>query len=373
VGEREKMPLIHPKGSTNSRIWVVAETPFSTDAKRGYMFSGGAGHVFDNMMRDAGIYDYYVIARCPDTDNPQVVLPLGELLARHRPPFILALGAAAQHLTKECAVLKKKDGTDTGTYKTPLSKYVGSLLSCNKVTYNNYCMPLNGVEVYLQDWAERQITTFFDLQKLRDEHAYWKHHGVLQPLPFRQLVFQDLSLDVLVSYLNRFKQANLLSVDIETCYPKSDSEFYPHPGYPLTIGIADGPQFGVSFNLFRESKNETLILWRELAGLLESVPNLGQNYFNFDTHFLEMLGNRINKKRIQDTLIRHHILWPELPHKLQFQTRQYTREVYYKDEGHHWSVKNMEKLRRYNALDVTVTYEIYLQQEEEFAARPHLK
>jgi len=367
------MPIIHPKGSTNARIWVIAETPFSTDVKRGFMFSGGAGHVFDNMLKDAGISDYYIMARRPDTDKPDYALDLGTVIARHRPPFILALGAAAQFLTKECAVPKGKDGVEKGTYKTPLSKYVGSLLTSNRVIYDNYCMPLFGVEVYLQDWAERQITTAFDLQKLRDEHAYWQKHGNLRPLPFRQLVYSDMSLGELLSYFDRFRKAPLISVDIETCYPKSDSEFYPHPGYPITIGIADSPSFGISFNLFRECKYETRILWKELDVLLSSVPNLGQNYFNFDTHFLEMLGYRINKKRIQDTLVRHHILWPELPHKLQFQTRQYTREIYYKDDGHHWSLKDMNKLRRYNALDVTVTYEIYLQQEEEFAVRSHLK
>lgn len=367
------MPIIHPKGSTNSRIWVIAETPFSTDVKRGYMFSGGAGHVLDNMMRDAGIFDYYVMARRPDTDKPDYCVPVGEILARHRPPFILALGAAAQHLTKECKVPLKKDGAEAGTYKTPLSKYVGSLLSCNRVTYDNYCMPLFGVEIYLQDWAERQITTAFDLQKMRDEHEFWKIHGVLQPLRYRQLVYGDMSISELFGYLHRFEAAPLISVDIETCYPKADSEFYPHPGYPLTIGIADSPDFGISFNLFRECKYETLLLWKKLDLLLSSVPNLGQNYFNFDTHFLEMLGFRIDKKRVQDTLIRHHVLWPELPHKLQFQTRQYTREIYYKDEGHHWSVKNMDKLRRYNCLDVCVTYEIYNQQNEEFALRGHLK
>jgi hypothetical protein len=54
-------------------------------------------------------------------------------------------------------------------------------------------------------------------------------------------------------------------------------------------------------------------------------------------------------------------------------TRQYTREPYYKDDGHHWSVKHMDKLRRYNCLDVCVTYEIWEAQEEEFRQKPHLR
>jgi len=103
------------------------------------------------------------------------------------------------------------------------------------------------------------------------------------------------------------------------------------------------------------------------------VPNLGQNYFNFDAHHLQMLGFKIQLNKVQDTLVRHHVLWPELQHKLQFQTRQYTREIYYKDNGHHWNLKNMDKLRRYNCLDVCVTYEIYLEQEKEFALKESLR
>jgi hypothetical protein len=57
---------------------------------------------------------------------------------------------------------------------------------------------------------------------------------------------------------------------------------------------------------------------------------------------------------------------------LQFLTRQYTREIFYKDEGHSWNLKNMNKLRRYNCLDVCVTYEVYDEQEEEFKRRGHL-
>ena len=217
------------------------------------------------------------------------------------------------------------------------------------------------------------MSTYFDLQKLREEHTYWKACGHLKPLMYRKLLYTDFEIGELLGHIESFKSRPLISVDIETCYPKADSEFYPHPGYPLTIGIADSPYFGISFNLFRESQSETLMLWRALDSLLSTVPQLGQNYFNFDAHYLQMLGFKLPLDKCVDTLIRHHVLWPELPHKLQFQTRQYTREIYYKDEGHRWSLKSMDRLRRYNCLDVCVTFEIYLEQETEFNQKPQLR
>jgi len=366
VKDKIKMPYIHPKGSPTSRIWVVTDIPLSTDIAKGFMFSGGLGYVFDKMMNDAGISDYYVCCRRPDTDVPDSYKIIETHANHYQPPFIIAMDEVGMWF---CDALKKQ--AKQKSFKGQLNKYFGSLLTADHhlLNYPHYIFPLGSPSLYVQDWTERNCTTYFDLQKLRLELEYWKKNGIIQPLPHRQLIFKDLPLDELLQYIWRFRNSSLISVDIETCYPKGESVFKPHPGYPITIGIADSPYFGISFNLFRENNKESVILWRELNELFRSVPNLGQNYFNFDSHFLEALGFQIDKTKIQDTLIRHHILWPELPHKLQFQTRQYTREPYYKDEGHHWNMKDMSRLRRYNCLDVCVTYEIYLQQEEEFAER----
>ena len=57
------MPFIHDKGSPSSRIWVVADAPLSTDEAKEFLFSGGLGYVFDKMMNDAGIKDYFVTCR----------------------------------------------------------------------------------------------------------------------------------------------------------------------------------------------------------------------------------------------------------------------------------------------------------------------
>ena len=97
---------------------------------------------------------------------------------------------------------------------------------------------------------------------------------------------------------------------------------------------------------------------------------LGQNYTTFDAHWLRALGFSVNLSLVHDTLIRHHILWPGLRHKLEFQTMQYTREPYYKEEGKSWSPREgIDKLMKYNCKDTLVTYEIYNAQELEFKER----
>ncbi len=361
------MPFISPRGTPKCPIWIIADAPLSTDIPKGYMFSGGMGYVFDKMLKDAGISDVYVTCRRPNTDDKHAFRIVEGELNQYKPPFVIPLDEVGQVFLKECEPFK-----GAKSYKGQLSKYVGSLLTSPKLNYPHYCIPLYGPGLACQNWTERNITAYFDMQKLRVELEFWRKHGTLQPLPYRDMKFHDMDLEELLSYLTRFENAKLLSNDIETCYPKKDSDFFPHPGYPLTLGLADSSKFGISFNLFRPSVVETKILWRKLEPLLYEIPQLGQNFFNFDAKFLRSLGFRIDLRKVKDTMLRHHVLWPELPHKLQFQTRQYTREQYYKDEGHNWNLKNMSKLRRYNCLDVCVTYEIYEQQEEEFQGRSQL-
>jgi uracil-DNA glycosylase len=368
------MPYIKPRGNRNARIWCILAKPYSSDydpkTGKDTLMSGGLGHVFDKMLREAGIdpYSVYFTSRAPNTDDLHAYTNLESELSASKPPLIIVIGDVAGWFLSELRTPKTVE-TNPGQ----LQKYAGSLLQCGVLQYPHYMMPLYGPDRCVGDWKERNVTVYVDLQKLQDELVYWQKHGTLRPLPERTMRYGNLELNEILSCFERFRKAPLLSIDIETVYPRKGSAFLPHPGYPITVGIADSHDFGISFNLFRDSPSENRTLWRALDLLLKGKPILGQNFFNFDALFFEALGFQISLDRVQDTLLRHHILWPELSHKLQFLTRQYTREPYYKDEGHGWSVKHMDKLRRYNCLDVCVTYEVWEQQELEFQQRPQLK
>lgn len=363
------MSLITPRGSPSSPIWIILERPYGTDVPKGYLLSGGLGFVYEKMFKEAGLdlNQCYVCARRPDLEKPGDFSfdPMPSSIEQSHPPFILVVEEAGATYLEE---LKQKGVFSRGQ----LQKYAGSLLESKQLSYPHYIIPVYGPDYCVADWAERNITTYVDLQKLRDELEYWKKNGSLRPLPERKLVYGSIEANDILQWLNSIKNQELVSIDIETVYPRSGSTFLPHPGYPITIGLANSSKHGISFNLFRDSPEENRIIWRAFNNMLGRVRILGQNFFNFDALFLQSLGFTVDLSTVQDTLLRHHILWPELSHKLQFMTRQYTREPYYKDEGHHWSIKNMDRLRRYNCLDVCVTYEVYERQEEEFQQRKHL-
>lgn len=362
------MPFITPRGSKSSRIWVICERPYPSDIPKGYMFSGGMGFVFEKMCREAGlnINDMHITSRRPDTDSPKdFYVPDGDLNT-HKPPIILVMNeTGAQYLSE----LKDKDGEHA---KGKLQANAGSLLQSKSLSYPHYMVPIYGPDRCIADWAERNVTTYIDLQKVRGELEYWKQHSTLQPLLERKMYYHDMPADELFHHLDAFMSYPYIANDIEN--PIYRTEMYkPHPGYPFLMGLACSSTYGISFKMFRDSPSENRELWRKLDKLFRNCITIGQNFFNYDSLFENAVGFELPLDKIQDTLIRHHILWPELSHKLQFMTRQYTREPYYKAEGQSWGLRLMDRYRRYNCLDACVTFEVFEGQEEEFKQRPHLR
>ena len=365
---------ILPRGNPASKIWVIPDKPYAKDSEKGYIFSSGYGYVFDRAWHDAGISETPFICSISDIDstNPveqdyKVFLAAVEV---YKPPFILPLGKTASALF--CPETRqKKKGVETD--ETSLEKYAGSLLSSPDISYPHYVIPQLSPDAVVAHWEYRFIYVGIDLQHVRTEFDFLDKNNRLQPLPKRELIIHPIYND-LIEVLNDFSKAQFLSTDIETIRPtKSSESFGKHPGYPYTISLADSPKRGVSFSLWDYESEQLVTIYRELDKLLSTIGQIGQNYFTFDTHFLEALGFNICLGKCQDTMLRHQLLWPELPHKLQFLTKQYTRQPYYKDEGKGWSPKNKKALMHYNALDSTVTYEVYLEQEEEFNDRPYLR
>lgn len=372
------MPRINPKGSPDAPVWVAIDKPLKGDADKGFVYSGGVGYVFDKMMKDAGLNNYYVKSFIFDTDHPDSWEATENFFCDtsgngYAPPIIIPVGVAGTQFCRE--LIPKRQGKDYDEEEdSEIYKYAGSILTSPRVNFPHYVIPtLYPLDVCAQ-WKLRDEVVNLELGKAKAELDYWREHGILQPLPER-ICKQDWdSFDELLFDILNMRNVFVVSNDIETVYPREKSIWKGlHPGYPITIGLASSSNFGISFDLFRNSKIETRELWRVMNELFKETIQLGQNFFHFDIWFYQMLGFEIKPEKVIDTIIRHHVLWPELPHKLQFLTKQYTRQPYYKDEGHGWGIKNMRGLKHYNCLDVCITREVYDAQEEEFKERPWLK
>lgn len=370
------MSIINPKGSPSSQVYVLVDRPMAGDLDKGYIFSSNLGYTFDKMMRDAGINDYYVTALRPDSDDEMAGGSWESTLRQYKPPIIIPLNAAGKQLCPELHKKFNKKKGESPEDSSAISKYAGSILRSDRLDWDHYIIPtLHPMDVVRQ-WKLRDIVVNCDLGKAASELEYYKAHGnVLEPLPKIEAKIDFECFDELLHILKLYMDSEWISNDIETIYPKAPTKTQPSqfykilPGYPITIGLSASTTSGISFDLFRESIVETRELWKKLSLLLREVPSIGQNFFNFDANFYEMLGFKLPLDKCRDTMILHHLLWPELPHKLQFLARQYTRHPFWKDQGAGWSIKNMRGMKIYNVNDVCITLEIFHKQMAEIQER----
>jgi hypothetical protein len=367
-------PRIFPQGSPSERLWIIAEAALSKDADKGYLFSSALGWNYKKILDSNNISRCFITS--PDCyRQPQTLV---EDIIKYQPPVIICLDNSIGELVPSLL-------NDKSQKVEALDSWAGSLLISPLLNYPHYVIPTFGPEKCVSDWIERQIVQSIDIAKAKSELDFWNANSqTLQLLPQTTLV-TDLDYLDLMKKLDSWEDDAIpyISVDVESIYPREKSDFYGHPGYPVIVGIAPSPYYGISFNLWPKDKVQAQRLWWRLARLLSKKKIIGQNFDMFDARHFDMLGMPIEltsevisaqgQSRIYDTRLRHAVLWPELKHSLQFQTRQYTRQAYYKDEGKGWNPKDMTRWMRYNALDCCTTYAVFLGQEEEFDERPHLR
>lgn len=363
--------IINDYGDPRNPIWVVKTEPYDKDAEAGYIFSGGYGYNFKKTWNMAGLPDPYITTIKPcigaSYDTPTRLSNLLLQIETHRPTIIVPLDdTILNYLVPETTQQKEKNSS--------MVKWAGSILTCPFITHNHYIIGSHAPDWVTNNWKYKEIQGFIDYGHVKEEYEYWKKNGRLNPLPQRTLITEP-AFDSLIDYLNSCFNLRYISHDIETIRPKAKSSYHMvgHPGYWYTSAIARSPLDAISFAIWDYTPDQQLLLVRLLDKLFYTVPQIGQNYFTFDSHHMRSCGMRICLDKCQDTLIRHHVLWPSLEHKLQFLTKQYTREPFYKDEGKHWSSRQKRQLLVYNAKDAAVTYEVWEGQELEFNDRPHLR
>lgn len=366
------IPYVGTRGAYGGPICVMGEAPGEDEERECLPFVGYSGKELTRMCSDAALPDSKVWftnpykVRPPENDLDRLKergIPLEffhdqffEELRETKPTIIVAAGATPLGLLCPFTIEKR-----TGT--AAIGKWRGSLLTSPALPWPHYVVPMHHPAFILREYTERQVGVFC-LARAKEEFDFFAANNGLQPLPQRELIVTP-SFQTVVEFLTEcMASPDPISIDIEMLARK----------FPYTISLAVSPWRAISFCLWDYPGEQGVRVWRLLDAILWSKRQIGQNYIPFDCCWLEVLGFRPNIDLTSDTMVRHHVLWPEFEHRLQFQTMQYTREPYYKDEGKTWKLREgKEKLMRYNAKDTTTTYEVWLEQEKELDERPHLR
>ena len=154
----------------------------------------------------------------------------------------------------------------------------------------------------------------------------------------------------------------LIAVDIETTGvdPKTAEivciGLANDANHALVVPFIDGP---VNEYWSPGDAKQVVIL---LSKLFTECPLMFQNAL-FDVPFLRKKGFSIPHGAVKhDTMLLHHAISPELPHKLGFIVSQYGETPYWKDDFQERGTKitnmDQEVLRRYNARDCVVLHQV---------------
>lgn len=359
------MKRIQGEGSSSAKLVILGSFPDYLEELKGKPFIGTNGKVLDELIKNAGFsrsecYLTHVVKFRPPGDKVANLKQVGvtlddcikELVEEIRaisPNAILALGNSAM-----LASVGIKGG---------ISKWRGSILSSNFQCKDNdgsrflkvipsyqpgsFTFSAKREESPIVSYGARSFVT------LDYKRAWEEAQTKALNLPSRHLEICRSS-DQLIRFLERYKNHELCSVDIEVI-----------KCIPICLSFAFTSSHAISVPLMNLSPinftpRELELIWRLVAEVLSTKKLIGQN-FKFDQEKLEnVCGFRI-KTVHADTSFMAHVVHCELEKKLAFLTSVYTREPFYKDDGREFNIKkdDISIYLKYNAKDAAVTFEVY--------------
>jgi len=226
--------------------------------------------------------------------------------------------------------------------------------------------------------GHKVIPTFHPAFLLRSESLWQKSVSVMDLARAKEeATSPDLNLprrNLIVCYdsgtLGRFCSR----YSDRTRYPRVSVDIETIDCIPVCVSLSFVNSESIAFPLLNEVWGMQLCttplvdlayMWQILQEALKDRDIIGQN-FKYDQPKLENLGFRMDGRRVHDTMVMFHTLYPEMPKSLQMITSLFTREPYYKDEGKTFNPKKdkFDQFLLYNAKDTAVTLEGYEQMME---------
>lgn len=313
------------------KLAFIGEAPSDEEVSAGQPFVGPSGRVFNAMLRNASIdRDEVFVTNVWDAlipgDNDREIdanralwlkdpdrtaaafKRLEEELGRVKPDVIVPLGTTA---------LWAFTGIGVG-----ISKFRGAVTKATQIVPGAKLVPAYHPSYIIRNWIALAIGVD-DFIKAATEADL----GPAITYP-RVEIFVDPSISDIRGWLDEWKAAPKLSVDIETGWGQITAiGFAASTSRAMSIPFVDLRKPNKSY---WRSADDELEVWKMVKEVLESpCPKVGQNYTYDLFWLLKQRGIRTRNYR-SDTRLRHKVLFPELPADLASMSATYTRVGSYK-------------------------------------------
>lgn len=316
--------VVPGSGNPSAKICIIGEAPGQMEDQQLKPFVGPAGSVLETCLHAAGLTK----ADCYLT-NVVKVRPKGNDIAPFFNEKSGVFTAAGQEWVNQLAVELKgikanvlvpmgKCALAAVTGKRSITTLRGYVMESTPQMGNRKCIPAYHPAASLRGQYILRYYITADLQKARAECTFPEIKR-----PERKILVPTLLSECLewIAYLNK---CDSLACDIEVVNFEVSC-----------IGFAPTPDLAVVIPMYHEhwDELEEMQIWRAIAMLLENtlVRKIFQNGI-FDVHFLATRCGIHVKGQIDDTMIAHHIQYPEMLKGLGFLVSMYCgAQAHYKD------------------------------------------
>jgi len=323
---------VGPQGNPEtSRICIIGEAPGRTEVNTGQPFQGEAGRILDMILHNAGIIraqNYitnYIKEFVPKGSMKRFMSDRGTMTEagmywreelRHelesvKADIIITLGKYSTAALTGNADITKRRGYLTRSLPDFGSRWVMPTIHPASCLYGG-----NYINRYYIEHDFKKAIALLN-KGLRcdslDDSIFTNTHAIF-PTTITEV---EEAIEDIIS-------AGIMSFDIEvsnyevSCFGMACD---PLTAYTIPLNVQ---------NLW--TPEEELVIWDMLADILESphIKKVGQNLI-FDIHFLMTHQHIFVRGAIYDTMIAHHIIYPDFLKGLDFLASIYTNRRYWKD------------------------------------------
>lgn len=328
-----------------SKIAVIAEAPSTYELIHGVPLAGPSGHVFNSLLHHAGlirsalyITNLFDVQVHKKWQKPEIYLEddFQTLLWSPSRGFTAAADRFISRLDDELSYCKANvlvpmggPATEALTSKSAITKWRGSILPATiTMNHGRKVIPTIHPAATLRGQYIWRYHIVSDFERVKEQSAFPE---IRRP-PYRFVL--NATLETILTTLRWLRKTKpMISVDTEA----SNSQM-------SLIGIAwsDLDCLVIPFNNSWDIHQEVAI-WRELALILED-PDIAKIFQNssFDRSFLYTKHDIFVQGAIEDTMVMHHIMYPDFLKRLPFLVSLYTEQPFYKDMVKHDKVSNKE-------------------------------
>lgn len=335
---------VGPSGPISATIAFVGEGPGRDELIKGRPFVGPTGHELDGLLRDAGL------------NRSEVFLTNVERTTLTKPDHARQIECAIE-LVREFEKMPNLNvivplgavalGVLGGWKYDSIAHYRGSILES---FFGTKIVPTYHPAFYMRgEWRFKPVV-LADITRAIEQSKYPE-----MKLPQRRYHIEPTYADA-IEWLHHLLSAEELAVDIETTG-------WGYGGtYVSCIGFAPSTMEAYCIPITRGkapywTKDQELQIWRAIHRLLGASSKKYLQNCMFDVRVLNAHYVKVNNV-YHDTMLAHHLLYPELPHGLDFISSIYTEEPYYKEDRKTWSqFQDFRVLWNYNCKDCVTTLE----------------